>query len=102
MANDDVRTLEWTGDGLRLLDQTLLPGLLEFLDVVDVDGLVDAIRRLVVRGPPAPGLAGAFGVAIAMPQAPRHGWDDTVRDEGIEQIRSARPTAVNLAAGVDR
>ncbi|NEA25069.1 S-methyl-5-thioribose-1-phosphate isomerase, partial [Actinomadura bangladeshensis] len=67
----DVRTLEWTGDGLRLLDQTVLPGRVEYVEARDVGTLVDAIRRLVVRGAPALGVAGAFGVAIAVRQAER-------------------------------
>lgn len=65
----DVRTIEWTGDGLRLLDQTVPPGRVEYLTVRDVDALVGAIRRLAVRGAPALGVAGAFGVAIAVRQA---------------------------------
>jgi methylthioribose-1-phosphate isomerase len=99
---DDVRTVEWAGDGLRLLDQTVLPGRVEHVVVRDVEALVDAIRRLVVRGAPALGVAGAFGVAVAMLQAEREGWDGAARDAAIARVREARPTAVNLAAGVDR
>ncbi|WP_207944852.1 S-methyl-5-thioribose-1-phosphate isomerase [Actinomadura rubrisoli] len=98
----DVRALEWTDGGLRLLDQTVLPARVEHLVVRDVDALVDAIRRLVVRGAPALGVAGAFGVAIVLRQADREGWDDAARDAAIARVREARPTAVNLAAGVDR
>ncbi|WP_121437914.1 S-methyl-5-thioribose-1-phosphate isomerase [Actinomadura pelletieri] len=100
--SDDARTIEWTVDGLRLLDQTVLPHRVEYLTVQDVDALVDAIRRLVVRGAPALGVAGGFGVAIAVRQAARDGWDDARRDAAIARVRAARPTAVNLAAGVDR
>ncbi|MFI0372313.1 S-methyl-5-thioribose-1-phosphate isomerase [Actinomadura sp. 1N219] len=100
--SSDVRTIEWAGDGLRLLDQTLLPARVEYATVRDVDALVDAIRRLVVRGAPALGVAGAFGVAIVVRQAAREGWDDARRDAAIARVRAARPTAVNLAAGVDR
>ncbi|MFI0407345.1 S-methyl-5-thioribose-1-phosphate isomerase [Actinomadura sp. 3N508] len=98
----DVRTIEWTGGALRLLDQTLLPARVGYADVGDVDTLVDAIRRLVVRGAPALGVAGAFGVAIAVRQAAREGWDGARLDAAIARVREARPTAVNLAAGVDR
>lgn len=94
--------MEWTGEGLRLLDQTVLPGRVEHVVADDVDTLVDAIRRLVVRGAPALGVAGAFGVAVALRQAAREGWDEAARDAAIARIREARPTAVNLAAGVDR
>ncbi|MFC6881999.1 MULTISPECIES: S-methyl-5-thioribose-1-phosphate isomerase [Actinomadura] len=98
----DVRAVAWTGEGLRLIDQTVLPERLELLDVRTVGALVDAIRRLAVRGAPALGVAGAFGVAIALRQAEREGWDGARLDAAIAEIREARPTAVNLAAGVDR
>ncbi|MFD0683413.1 S-methyl-5-thioribose-1-phosphate isomerase [Actinomadura fibrosa] len=98
----DVRTVEWTGGGLRLLDQTVLPDRVEYRVIEDVDALVDAIRRLVVRGAPALGVAGAFGVAVALRQAAREGWDAAALDAAVTRVREARPTAVNLAAGVDR
>ncbi|MGH3242635.1 MAG: S-methyl-5-thioribose-1-phosphate isomerase [Spirillospora sp.] len=98
----DVRTIEWVGDGLRLLDQTLLPERVEYVVVRDVGALVDAIRRLVVRGAPALGVAGGFGVALAVRQATYEEWDDADRDAAIDFVRGARPTAVNLAAAVDR
>ncbi len=86
-CDEEVRTLEWTGDGLRLLDQTVLPGRVEYVVARDVGTLVDAIRRLVVRGAPALGVAGAFGVAIAVLQAAREGWDDAARDAAIARVR---------------
>ncbi|WP_067480570.1 S-methyl-5-thioribose-1-phosphate isomerase [Actinomadura hibisca] len=101
-ADDDARAIEWTGTGLRLIDQTVLPARLVYLDVADVDTLVDAIVRLAVRGAPALGVAGAFGVAIALRQAAAQGWDAATLDDAIARVREARPTAVNLAAGVDR
>ena len=57
---------------------------------------------LAVRGAPALGGAGALGVALAMLQGDRDGWDETRLAAEIDRIRSARPTAVNLAWGVDR
>lgn len=96
------RTVAWTGTGLRLLDQTKLPGEIEFLRIETVDQLVDAIARLVVRGAPAIGAAGAFGVALALVEAEREGWSDARRDDAIDRIRNARPTAVNLAWAVDQ
>ncbi|GLX16579.1 S-methyl-5-thioribose-1-phosphate isomerase [Streptomyces lavendulae] len=98
----ELRAVEWTGDGLALIDQTALPHSEEVLRVTDVDGLVDAVRRLVVRGAPAIGAAGAYGVAIALLQAEREGWDETRIRAEVARIRAARPTAVNLAVSVDR
>jgi methylthioribose-1-phosphate isomerase len=101
-TDSGIRTLTWHGTGLHLVDQTALPGQLVTLDASDVDTLVDAIRRLAVRGAPALGASGAYGVAIAMLQAAREGWDADRLDTEIRRIRDARPTAVNLAGGVDR
>lgn len=99
---DDVRPVAWTGDALRIIDQTALPGRLVHLDLATVDELVDAVQRLAVRGAPALGVAGAFGVALTVRQAERAGWDETRLGEAIARVRAARPTAVNLAMGVDR
>ncbi|MBW8485659.1 S-methyl-5-thioribose-1-phosphate isomerase [Actinomadura parmotrematis] len=96
---EDLRTVEWTGSALRLLDQTALPDRVAYLDAGTVDALVDAVRRLVVRGAPALGVAGAFGVALALREA---GGDRAAFEAGAARVRAARPTAVNLAAGVDR
>ncbi|MFD5145803.1 S-methyl-5-thioribose-1-phosphate isomerase [Streptomyces sp. NPDC058401] len=98
----ELRAVEWVGDALALIDQTALPHRKEVLRVADVDALVDAIRRLVVRGAPAIGAAGAYGVAIALLQGEREGWDRTRIRAEIARIREARPTAVNLAVSVDR
>ncbi|MGG5257607.1 S-methyl-5-thioribose-1-phosphate isomerase [Phycicoccus avicenniae] len=87
---------------LRLLDQTVLPDRTEFLVVRTVDDLVDAIVRLAVRGAPALGVAGAMGVVVAMDQGEREGWDPARLDAEVDRVRHARPTAVNLAWGVDR
>ncbi|MDQ1483289.1 MAG: methylthioribose-phosphate isomerase [Actinomycetota bacterium] len=100
-----VRAIEWV-DGprpmVRLIDQTLLPATERFVDVATVDVLVEAIRDLVVRGAPALGAAGAFGVALAMVQAAEESWDAPRLETEVDRIRDARPTAVNLAWGVDQ
>jgi methylthioribose-1-phosphate isomerase len=92
-------TLRWRGDALRghleLLDQTLLPGRIRVLRIRTVDALVDAIRRLAVRGAPALGVAGAYGVVLAA-----RGRGGVA--SGARRIARARPTAVNLALGVRR
>jgi methylthioribose-1-phosphate isomerase len=99
---EDLRAVAWGGDHVRLLDQTVLPGRVRWLDIADVDGLIDAVRRLVVRGAPALGAVGGFGVALAMVQARAAGWDQARLQREIDRVRAARPTAVNLAWGVDR
>lgn len=87
---------------LRLLDQTKLPEVEEYVDCDRVDQIVDAIQRLVVRGAPALGAVGALGVAVALHEGERDGWDRARLEHEVVRIRNARPTAVNLAGGVDR
>ena len=96
-----MRTVDWVNGGVKLVDQTRLPQELVWLDVHDVATLVDAIKRLAVRGAPAIGVAGAFGVALAYSEADPT-IDRTSFDDLVGQIREARPTAVNLARQVDR
>ncbi|RII14207.1 Methylthioribose-1-phosphate isomerase [Streptomyces sp. YIM 130001] len=100
--SQELRAVQWTGGELALIDQTVLPHRTEILRVENVDGLVDAIQRLVVRGAPAIGAAGAYGVALALLQGEREGWSAERLDAEIARIRAARPTAVNLMVGVDR
>ncbi|MET8850325.1 S-methyl-5-thioribose-1-phosphate isomerase [Amycolatopsis sp. NPDC004625] len=89
------RTIDWVDGAVVIIDQTALPGEYRLLELRTVGELVDAVRRLAVRGAPALGAAGALGVALAM----REGGD--VR-EAAELVAKARPTAVNLAWGVER
>ena len=100
----DIRPVVWDPSVpcLVLLDQTVLPLEEREVSCTTVDVLVDAILRLVVRGAPALGVTGAYGVALAMIQAEREGWDSGQLDAAIDSIRDARPTAVNLAWGVNQ
>ena len=66
------------------------------LRIATVDSLVDAIVRLAVRGAPVLGVAGALGVALAVRQAGREGWDTARLGAEVKRIADARPTAVNL------
>ncbi|MGK3204161.1 S-methyl-5-thioribose-1-phosphate isomerase [Amycolatopsis sp. MEPSY49] len=89
------RTIDWADDAVVVIDQTALPGEFRLLRLRTVGELVDAIKRLAVRGAPALGAAGALGVALAARTS-----DDVEAD--AELIATARPTAVNLAWGVER
>jgi methylthioribose-1-phosphate isomerase len=83
------------GPAIVLLDQTRLPAEESVVTCTDVPALVDAMRRLVVRGAPMLGVAGAFGVALAA-----YRGDDVAA--AAAQIQAARPTAVNLGWGTRR
>ena len=99
-----VRSLEWTGSRLRVLDQRLLPTRVEYAELERWQDVVSAIQSMQVRGAPAIGVAGAYGVVLAA----RALCDLAVpafREElavAAEQLASARPTAVNLPWAVAR
>lgn len=99
MGNQTLRTLDWVDGAIEMVDQTRLPHTFETLRITTVDDLVAAIQRLSVRGAPALGVAGAYGVALAVQS---HGTEGDALDAAIDAIRTARPTAVNLAKMVDR
>jgi methylthioribose-1-phosphate isomerase len=89
-----ARTIDWVRGGIELIDQTRLPDELVVLRIDDVATLVSAIQRLAVRGAPALGVAGGFGVVLAL-GSPEF-------EASVDSLRGARPTAVNLARMVDR
>jgi methylthioribose-1-phosphate isomerase len=101
IAWDDAAGRDGRG-AVRLLDQTLLPGTTTDRVLDTTDGLVTAIAELAVRGAPALGVAGALGVVLAMDEGEREGWDDSRVQAAVDRVRHARPTAVNLAWGVDQ
>ncbi len=99
-----MRTVEWDDDGdcVAMVDQTRLPAEHVTYRAETVGDLVDSVRRLRVRGAPALGAAGAFGVALATREA-----DEASLPAQREAVRAlagrvarARPTAVNLERGV--
>jgi methylthioribose-1-phosphate isomerase len=91
------RTVEWRAGRVRLIDQRALPGRLRFVECTTVGEVIVAITSLAVRGAPALGATGAFGVALAAVHRPTPAG---VRRDAA-RLRAARPTAVNLAHGVD-
>ncbi len=67
---EHVKTLEYRDNRLIILDQTLLPGQTVYLAIENVDALIEAIKRLRVRGAPAIGVSAAYGLVIAAQAAP--------------------------------
>lgn len=93
-------TLSFSNGRLVLIDQTRLPGELVTLECVSVEQTHDAIRRLVVRGAPAIGIAAAYGVCLV--QNSEGGSDRNAYLQAIEYLATSRPTAVNLFWALDR
>ncbi len=93
-----LKTIEWKNNKVVLIDQTKLPTKLEFVEYSDYHQVADAIRNLIVRGAPAIGVSGAFGMALATLQSNAQTKDDLFKDleEAKEVLINTRPTAVNL------
>jgi methylthioribose-1-phosphate isomerase len=99
-----LRTVEWKNNSVIMIDQTKLPNNLEFVTYTDYNEVANAIRNLVVRGAPAIGVSGAFGLALAALQS-----NSTTKENLISDLQKAkqilfetRPTAVNLAWGLEQ
>ena len=99
-----IRTVSWKDNSVIMIDQTKLPNILEYVTYTDFNQVADAIRTLVVRGAPAIGVSGAFGLALAALQSTA-----TEKEELMEYLQSAkkilfetRPTAINLAWGLEK
>ena len=76
----DLKTVEWKDNSVVLIDQTKLPNSLEFVTYTDYNDVADAIRTLVVRGAPAIGVSGAFGMALAALQSSSKTIDGLLSD----------------------
>jgi methylthioribose-1-phosphate isomerase len=104
----DPGTIRWEGDARRghavLLDQRRLPAAEVRLEVRSLEGMAEAIRTLAVRGAPALGVAGAFGLVLGLQAHADAGADDFLgrTREAAAWLARARPTAVNLPAALER
>ena len=97
--------MEWIGgiDGhLRLLDQTLLPIDVCFIDCMDINTVHEAIRSLRVRGAPAIGITAAMGVLVGLKNIPSGTSLKKHYEDTDNYLRTSRPTAVNLFWALDR
>ena len=103
-VHPSLRTVEWKNNQVVMIDQTKLPNELVFVKYDDFNQVADAIRTLVVRGAPAIGVSGAFGLALASLQSNAKTKEELISD--LEKARTilfeTRPTAVNLAWGLEK
>ena len=103
-TNSFIRTVEWKDNKVVMIDQTKLPNQLVFVEYDDYNQVAEAIRNLVVRGAPAIGVSGAFGLGLAALQSNSETKDDLISDlQHAKQVLFAtRPTAVNLGWGLEK
>src|SRR4051794_25458467 len=98
-----MRTLDWDDGAIVAIDQCALPHQETVLRIDTIEELIAAIQRLAIRGAPALGIAGAFGVALAVRNRMREEpFDEAGVRKDAERLASARPTAVNLRRGVEQ
>src|SRR5580693_3743334 len=98
-----LQTITWTGQAARLLDQTKLPEQTVYIDITDEKQMWDAIKRLVIRGAPAIGVAAAFGAYLGVRKFEGDRAATLQRvTEVCDHLATSRPTAVNLFWALNR
>jgi len=106
LKNDfkEEKTLWWDEEKscVMAIDQTLLPNEYKIITINSVEEMTDAIRRLVVRGAPALGVAGAYGMVLSAQSSDSEETFLATIERDAATLKGARPTAVNLSWGVDK
>lgn len=99
-----IKTVEWTNEGIRMLDQRLLPGEEKYLMLRSYEEVAEAIKKMVIRGAPAIGVSAAMGLALGASQSVGMSVADLEDDfDYMSQVMSqTRPTAVNLFWAIER
>lgn len=102
----NIKTIEWTNNVSRMIDQTVVPYELKYVDIKTGQEMYDAIQTMIVRGAPAIGIAGAHGVALYALEIAKEGLSKEAfvskLIEKSEYLKNSRPTAVNLRWAVDK
>jgi methylthioribose-1-phosphate isomerase len=100
----DIRTIWLDNDErtIKIIDQRKLPHEFTIVDLKTVDDAIEAIKDMYVRGAPLIGVTGAYGMYLAALNAPHNQIDPEYLKKEGERLKSARPTAVNLAWAVDK
>ena len=98
----EVKSLQWLNNRLRLLDQTLLPSCVHYIELERWTQVVSAITSMRVRGAPVVGLAGAYAVVLAAQEFKDLPFETFCAQlsKAASEISEARPTAVSLSWAV--
>ena len=102
MSSFDI--IRWEERTLRVLDQTLLPGMVEYRQLDSIEAVWEAIKALRVRGAPLIGVTAAYGVLVGLVESPPRDIAEAVENvrKTAEYLATSRPTAVNLFWALDR
>lgn len=99
-----IKTVEWTDEGVRMIDQRILPNEEKYLMLRSYEEVAEAIKKMVVRGAPAIGVSAAMGLALGAKQSVGTAVSDLQFDFDYmcEVMSKTRPTAVNLFWAIER
>ncbi len=98
-----IKTVEWTNEGVRMIDQRLLPTEEKYVTLRTCEEVAEAIKSMMVRGAPAIGVSAAMGLALGAQQGPASSPDLEVEfDRLCEMMSRTRPTAVNLFWAIEK
>jgi methylthioribose-1-phosphate isomerase len=99
-----IKTVEYLGDKVRMIDQTRLPLEKVFIDCKTIDDVADAIKTMVVRGAPAIGVSAAMGVSLGAESIQADNFESFYiqLEDKCSVLAKSRPTAVNLSWGIER
>ncbi|QIZ08808.1 S-methyl-5-thioribose-1-phosphate isomerase [Priestia megaterium] len=98
MENTYLQSVSYENGVLKILDQTKIPNITEFLETTKIEDAWDAIKQLKVRGAPAIGIAAAYGLVLGIKDAPENSFEDFYAHfkKQSDYLATSRPTAVNL------
>ena len=104
VIDSSLRTVEWKNNKVIMIEQTKLPNELIFVEYDDFNQVANAIKTLIVRGAPAIGVSGAFGLGLAALQSKATTKEELLSDleDARKILYSTRPTAVNLGWGLEK
>ncbi|QPJ66512.1 MAG: S-methyl-5-thioribose-1-phosphate isomerase [Candidatus Nitrohelix vancouverensis] len=99
-----IKTIEYIDDIVRMIDQTRLPGETTFVDCKTIEDVGDAIKTMIIRGAPAIGVAAAMGVSLEAQAIQANDFETfySQLEKKCAVLAQSRPTAVNLAWGIER
>jgi methylthioribose-1-phosphate isomerase len=98
LAETFLQSVSYENGVLKILDQTKIPNVTEFLEITKIEDTWDAIKKLKVRGAPAIGIAAAYGLLLGIKDAPEESFDAfyPIFKKHSDYLAASRPTAVNL------
>src|SRR4030095_14819889 len=99
-----IKTVEWTSEGVVMIDQRLLPNEEKYLTLRSYEEVAEAIKKMVVRGAPAIGISAAMGLALGAKQSVGTSVADLEDDFDYmcDVMSNTRPTAINLFWAIER